>query len=194
MSDYVIGLVTIYHPDEFLRRAGVIRSSADLITLSHRERLRSDIEESKKDLEARHLITLKPTVRDGIPVVDGGDQARRFYRKSLLGAKLAPYLVAPRLIRTPDEPPPRPKWKAECRKEWPDVQGRLEPHVERAFIDEVGKSDLQVRGVWVNKRVDAKFTHAEWVNLVVGPLHEQLSEAKFRIYRDGELHLHISWQ
>jgi hypothetical protein len=193
VGDYVIGLVTIYHPNEFLLGAGLIRNASELIRLPHRERRRSDVEESKRSLAHEGKITLTHTVRDGVPVVDGGEEARIFHRKSLPGAKLAPFLVSPRLIRTADEPPPRPKWKAECRKEWRDAEGQPPPDIERAFVEQVGKLSLQVRGVWVNKRVDERFSNAEWVNLVVGPLHERLPEAPLRIYRDRESHLHISW-
>jgi hypothetical protein len=193
MRDYVIGLVTIYHPDEFLKRAGVIASAADLIGLPHRERWRKDIEESKKTLQAEGKITLKKTVRDGVTVADGGEESRTFHRKSLPGVRLAPYLVAPRLIRTPDEPKPRPKWKAECREEWLDDEGQLQPQMEHFFFAEIRRSTLQVRGVWVNKSVDNRFKHPEWVNLVVGPLSENLPEAMFEIYRDGDKYLHIAW-
>src|SRR6266702_1400649 len=116
MPKAVLGLVTLFHPEVFLPK---------LHSMPHRRQSRSEKTQAMQGFARQGRITLTQGYRE-VPVVDSGEERRRFRNRPLRGEILVPILAEPRIINVWDEPSPRAKWKIEFRKNWPDDTGCFE--------------------------------------------------------------------
>lgn len=154
----IVGLVTVYHVERVLP---AVRH------LPFIERSRSTQAFGLQKLERDGTVKLKNDYRDA-PFRDSGHELKQFRRKYLRGAVLAQYLAEPRIVFVPDERPPKAKWKAEFRKEWPNSNGFLPTPDREHLIAEIGSNTLQIAGVWRNPTVDReKFEEPFWLNVVL---------------------------
>jgi hypothetical protein len=167
MVDYTVGLVTIFHPNQFLGC-----SSAALGSYPHAVRYRS---ERTKRVEQAGVPFQMQYLEDHL-VISNGKEIMSCRDTIVDGSVLVGYLGDPRLVRIPDEKPPRPKWRLEFWMHWPEDDPPLQVGTRTALRTAIGQSRMRVRGVWVNPRIDVRWPDEEWVNLVVGPCSAQASQ------------------
>jgi hypothetical protein len=155
-----LGLVTLFHPE-------VLIPSVKLNTLPRRERSRADVTQQTERLAEAKKIKITYRYQDGIVLPDSGTQLRKFANTLVVGSTLISCLSEPRLVRVPDEPNPRPKWKLEFRKYWPDEVGHLEEEFQQQFLKAMASASLCVKALWINPSLDESRRYHEWANLVL---------------------------
>jgi hypothetical protein len=155
MPQMIVGLVTIFHVDDYI---------ASIRSLPHLETTRSKLNASLSRLEEDGLVRRRPE-EPGSPT---GLPIKHLRKKFLAGNAIAQYLAEPRIIHIPDEKPPKAKWKAEFKRNWPDDSTKLPSDIQANLVTAICGAMLQIVAVWRNPTVDTdKYANATWLNVVL---------------------------
>jgi hypothetical protein len=175
MPEYLLELVTLFHPEEYLPNYRLLpriersrqASLAGLEAAAAGEAVGEQVSTGDVRRRIGPLVPVAWGKRRGL--IDSGVAVTRFRRRALAGRDLVAALGEPRLVYIADEAAPRPKWKLEFAA-WSGTAAALPDGDADALRAAIAERRLRVNQVWVNRR--RRFSDGveiDLVNLVLGP-------------------------
>jgi hypothetical protein len=186
MPEYLLELVTLFHPEEYLP------NYRELPRIERSRRVPAAAVRSGDVLESvGPVVEVAFARRRGL--VDRGVPTTRFRRRALAGKDVVRVLGEPRLVYIADEPPPRPKWKLEFAR-WKGTSCALPDEEAETLRSAIAARRLRINQVWVNRRRRlSDGSEIDVVNLVLGPQNAPLAPAELSFVQHGH-DWFVSWK
>ena len=168
-----LGIITIWHPDYFLK------IPADkLIALPLLRKTRDDLEVQRTEIAKHHSLNSTIENLHGRPIINLGKPKYSFRKKWIYGrdicSVLSDYTI--RIIDT-EETGTQARFRAEARPNWGNEPNILPDALATTMINTLSMKKISIRQLWVNPfTIDTSKTNKSLfyeaghsVNLVIGP-------------------------